>query len=335
MSKRMTMRYVQVGLILLRPVVRLFSAVWLCGMVGACVQPEPIPPVEFTRSEWTFEGRTGTEIITPHYRIRTTCKNPQLLGLLPEFVESCWAAYAELMPPEVEPTEPAMTYLFETRPEWEKFTKQFSPTRARTYLLIRSGGYEEQGTTVSHYDRMATTMPVMAHEGLHQFVSHTRRERIPAWVNEGLACYFEAFVLDGAGRAVFRPRNNLIRRNNLREAFLAEQLFDLKELLTTNAGEVVGLPSARVRTYYAQAWSVVLFLLDVDPKNEPMAAGFRRLLQDLGTERMRLAARAAAMSSSGGSVSFGEAIFRAYVTTDYEMFQQNYERYVRQLLRID
>ncbi len=298
-------------------------------LIGCAEVSRPLPPVESRAEPWTFRGVEGKELITPHYCVRTTCTNPRLLHDIPDFLEVCWSAYSDLVPPRRQPTSAAMTYLFQTRQQWEIFTKEFSPAKAPTYLLIRSGGFEERGVTVSHYGRMVTTLSVLSHEGLHQFLSLTRGAPLPAWVNEGLACYFEAFDLDDQGRPKFTPRNNLIRRNSLRDAYYRRDLFELPELLSTNAGRVVSLPTMKVRTYYGQTWSVVLMLLEADPKSKE-GAGFRRLLNDLGTEEMRRVVEES--SKAPGGEEFGERVFRTYVTDDLVGFKARYEAYVKQLL---
>ncbi|MCK6455345.1 MAG: DUF1570 domain-containing protein [Phycisphaerae bacterium] len=312
-----------------------FGAATLAG----CAAPHesPRPRVEAERREWKYLGASGVEFVTPHYRLRTTCVHESLLRSLPEFVEACWDEYATLVPPHRELSSPAETYLFQTRGQWEHFTQKFSPLRAATYLKIRSGGYEERGVTVSHYDRMATTFSVLAHEGLHQFLSRTRGGRIPPWVNEGLACQFEAFDLDADGRPSFTPRRNLIRRNTLRDAYLTKQMFELQDLFATDAGRVVALPSPRVRAYYGQVWSLVLFLREDcrEPALQPFAAGFTRLLEELGTPRMMAAAAEAASLAGRPNMDYGEAVFRAYVTTDVAAFQQHYLAFVRAMLSVD
>jgi len=298
-------------------------------LIGCAETIRARPEVEVREEAWTFRGVAGKELITPHYRVRTTCTNPRLLHDIPEFLEGCWSAYSELVPPRREPASAATTYLFQTRQQWEIFTREFSPAKAPTYLLIRSGGFEERGVTVSHYGRMVTTLSVLSHEGLHQFLSLTRGAPLPAWVNEGLACYFEAFDLDDQGRPRFTPRNNLIRRNSLRDAYFRRDMFALPELLSTNAGRVVALPTMKVRTYYGQTWSIVLMLLEADPKSKE-GAGFRRLLGDLGTPEMRRVV--SDESKSGGPEEFGERVFRAYVTDDLEGFKARYDAYVKQIL---
>ncbi len=300
-----------------------------CSAAGCGDARSSAPPVAVERSPWNFRGVRGTELQTAHYLVRTTCTHEPLLERLPEFLEGCWAAYGKFVPPLREPQQPAMTYLFQTRQQWELFTQDFSPARASTYLLIRSGGYEERGVTVSHYARLATTLSLLAHEGLHQFLSVTRGGILPAWVNEGLACCFEAVDIDDRGRPRFRPRDNYIRRNSLRDAYLRNEMFDLSELLATNAGRVVAMPTPRVRSYYAQTWSLVLMLLEADGTTAREAEGFRELLRDLGTDRMRT--RTAIVSVNA---DFGEQVFRAYVTDDFAGFKDRYGKFVRKLLEL-
>lgn len=311
------------------------ALVALSGGLGACTGPLLAPPpVDVSRGEWRFGPVEGIELVTPHYRIRTTCTQPQLVDRLPQFVEGCWDAYARLIPPKKTNVQPALTHLFQRRREWEEFTRQFSPGRASTYLLIRSGGYEERGITVSHYDRMSTTFPVLAHEGLHQYLTLTRGGTLPPWLNEGLACHFESFDLDDHGRPTFLPRRNAIRRNNLRDSMLSKGMFPLEELLGTNAGRVVGLPSARVRAYYSQLWALVVMLAELDPAKDTAGAGFRELLGDLGSATLVARARKV-MTASRGETEFGLAVFKAYVTEDVGTFEQRYVRYARNLLQLN
>ncbi len=172
----------------------------------ACSLPhQGAGPVAVQRSDWTFHDRPGVELTTQHYLIRTTCKSPTLLKAIPDFLESCWTAYAELLPSQTQPSEPLKTYLFQNRSEWEAFTEDFAPARADVYKKIRSGGYSERGTTVSHYSSISATLSILAHEGFHQFLELTRGRNIPPWLNEGLACNFESFELDADNRPVFQP----------------------------------------------------------------------------------------------------------------------------------
>ena len=308
----------------------------LCLVLGGCSsfkRGEGRGPVAVQRSDWRFHNRPGVELTTEHYLIRTTCKSPTLLEAMPGFLESCWVAYEDLLPTQVKPSEPMKTYLFQNRSEWEAFTEDFAPARADVYKKIRSGGYSERGTTVSHYSSISATLSILAHEGFHQFLELTRGRNIPPWLNEGLACNFESFELDADNRPVFRPDRNALRRGHLAEALGRNGLIPLKEILETHAGEQVLKQSADVRGYYAQEWALVLFLRQPAITN-PYHDGFQELMRDLGSEKMIRRAQAALTDGMLGKANNGEAVFRAYITTDYAKFEADYQTFIKGLLNI-
>lgn len=291
--------------------------------------------VEFEREDWSFGTATGSVLTSDHYTIRTTCKSKPFVEALPGFLESCWLAYAELLPPEQEPDHQLETYLFQTRWQWEQFTEGFSPERAPIYKRIRSGGYSERGITVSHYSGRRPTLSILAHEGLHQYLEAVRGLNIPGWLNEGLACYFEAFDLDPKTyRPVFTPQANYLRTRSLRDAVVRDALIPLREILSTHAGVQVQKRPSHVRSYYAQEWSLVLFLMRLEGEN-PYRDGFLALLQDLGTDAMDRRARAFLAADTDGHMSYGEAVFRAYVTDDLDTFEEHYKAYLLELLHLE
>jgi hypothetical protein len=302
-------------------------------LAGGCASPGG-SAVKFDVQEWSYQGAKGSIITSLHYVLYTTCTAKPLANAMPVFLESCWAAYAELVPCDTAPDHRLQTYLFQERWQWERFTEEFAPNRSDTYKRIRSGGYSERGITVSHYGSRRTTLSTLAHEGLHQYLEITRGGRIPAWINEGLATRFEAFDLDAKNRPIFTPERNYLRLNHLRAALTSHSLAPLPEILATHAGIEIQKPTTRVAHYYAQAWSLVLYLLQ-PPRVNPYHDGFRRLLQELGTDAMVRSARAYLAADTDGTMSEGEAVFRAYVTDDLEKFQQDYEAFLRKLLRLE
>jgi hypothetical protein len=309
-----------------------FGGLMLAALAaGGCSAAEARrEPVRFTTQDWKFGGVTGSELTTDHYVIRTTCRAKLFVDALPAFQEACWESYAALLPADRALPHKAETYLFQSRWEWERFTEQFTGARAATYKKIRSGGYSERGVTVSHYGSRRSTLSILAHEGLHQYLELTHGTDIPPWVNEGLACYFEAFDLDDAGRPVFRPESNTLRSPALRESLTRSTLIPLREILGTHAGLEVHKPTRQVSGYYAQEWSLVLFLMR-PAKENPWHDGFRRLLTELGSETMQRRARAFMAADTEGTLSIGEAIFRAYVTDDIELFEASYIEYLHAL----
>lgn len=305
------------------------AACFVCAGCAEWTEDHSVVPVK--RAAWEFDGSPGTEITSAHYDLHTTCRDDRFLEYIPQFLEACWTRYESLLPTDRAPDEPLTTYLFLKRWEWERFTERFSPARAATYKRIRSGGYTERGITVSHYSTRRGALSVLAHEGLHQYLERTRGKPIPAWLNEGLACYFEGFDLDARDRPVFTPALNPLRSSALRETLARKQMIPLRDILNTHAGREVHKQSRHVRSYYAQEWSLVLYLLEPAWKN-PYHDGFRRLLKEVGTESMRRMASAYLAADTDGTMGAGEAIFRAYITDDLETFEEEYERFMRDLL---
>jgi len=307
------------------------AGLWLISAAGcaAAFKPEPI---QFTTADWTYHGVKGSELTSKHYVIYTTCKRKPFVQALPGFMETCYDAYARLLPADTLTTARLPTYLFQRRRQWEQFTREFSPARVDTYMRIRRGGFTERGVTVSHYSTQRSSLSILAHEGLHQFLGATGRDRIPAWINEGLACYYESFDLVN-GRPAFDPRNNTLRAPTLRKALAEDSLIPLRQILATNAGLAVHQKSQHVYSYYAQEWSLILFLLD-SPMNNPYYAGFRRLLDELGTESMKRKTNAYLATDTDGTLSRGEAVFQAYITDDPATFESDYRKFLHKLLNL-
>ncbi len=300
------------------------TLVWLAlVIVAGCERPQRVPqpePFEVERDAWRFGRAEGEIIRTPNYKIHATIQDPQLLLVLPNFLETARLLYRELLPTETNGRGQSNLYLFNTRNEWDRFTRAFSPGRSDIYLRIRSGGYAEaKGTVIYRLPRRYYTMAVIAHECFHMYVfQHYDVRDVPPWLNEGLACYCEGHEWRGR-RPVFTPGENLFRMNSVRRALAKGSLLELEELLGTNAGKMVRYTPQRVSTYYAQAWSLVTFLIH----GETYSESFARLREELGTEQMRTRLNgylAANPTWRGRPIGKGEALFRAYITDDLERF---------------
>jgi len=179
--------------------------------------------------------------------------------------------------------------------------------------------------------RRDRTLSLLAHEGLHQYLARFLPDPVPPWLNEGLAAQWESFDLDGY-RPIYTPRRNFLRTNDLREALgPAGQLIPLPELLRMNAGDAVVKVGQSTRAYYAQVWSMLLFLRD--EQNRAYHAGFTRLLADAGSERLRQAISAhRAATPTAATCSDGEVVFRHYVTENLDTFMNDYCAFARQLV---
>lgn len=306
-------------------------AVILLIAVG-CAAPG-VPVIQ--QGDWApAPGVRGVRLETEHYDLRITATDPVMREVLPTFLETTFAEYRRLMPPPEGRPGKLETYLFDTREQWAAFTRRFVPQRAHIYLHIKAGGYvDHQTATAVIWDLgRDTTLSLLAHEGFHQYVAKFFPEPVVPWLNEGLATQWEAFDLK-AGRPTFTPRLNYYRRNSLREALSSpEGWIPLQRLLTMNAGEAVVQTGQATRGYYAQVWSLVLFLQHRGFGG--YARAFENLLRDAGTERMRNRVREYASNTSAtAGLGQGEAIFRCYITDDTDFFERQYREFCRKLVR--
>jgi hypothetical protein len=304
----------------------------LPASIAGCITPMKVAPVAVERHEWTTSGPDGKQLLTRHFDICTTVRDPVLRDALPDFLETAFAEYARLIPLGSGDVRRLTVYLFDTRQEWVRFTKRFAPAQSYTYLHIHAGGYTDyQTATAVTFDLgRDNTLSLLAHEGFHQYVARYRTEPLPPWLNEGLACQFEAFTLTGP-RPTFTPRKNLIRLAALREALATPAgLIPLPELLRMDAGRAVRQVGTTPQPYYAQIWSTVLYLRD---RSCPYAAGFRSLLADAGTPRLTTAIRAYCAATPGSeTLSHAETAFRQYITPDLDEFTRNYHAFAEKLV---
>jgi hypothetical protein len=156
---------------------------------------------------------------------------------------------------------------------------------------------------------------------------------VPAWIHEGLATYCEGHDWRG-DYPVFTPKWNVLRLQNLRDAIAQDDLIPLPVLLDTNAGNMIQLANRQVKTYYAQVWSMTVFLRHAG-RSSPYPKHFDVLLRELGSRAYRLRADAHITTSPGGQMGFGEAVFRSYITEDLDGFMREYREFARQLADSD
>jgi len=303
----------------------------LC-LAAACTGPAGPAPSAVERRPWTEPGPEGLEFLTPHFDIKTTVRDALLREALPVFLEAAFTEYSRLVPTPAATSSPLTVYLFDTREEWARFTRRFAPADAQTYLHIHAGGFTDYRTATSVTFDLGRdhTLSLLAHEGFHQYVARYRPLPLPAWLNEGLACQFETFTLDG-DRPTFSPGSNLIRLGSLRDALTPPNtLAPLPELLRMNAGHAVRQTGTTAPTYYAQLWSTVLYLRD---RSCPYAAGFRALLADAGTPAMLRAIRSYRAKNPGGeNLSDAEVAFRCYITPNLDEFAARYRAFAEKLV---
>ena len=309
------------------------SVLAIALLTVGCAPAGP-PPVAFQldTQPWQFGSTPGKRLLTDHFDIRTTVRDERFLRLLPAFAETAHARFAAVCPAREPAKQPRMNvFLFGLRPEWDRFTRRFAPGRAGTYVRIRAGGYMERDTAVLYLTQPYDTFAVLAHEAMHMYLARHFGRTVPPWLSEGLATYMEGHHWRD-DRPIFTPGRNVFRHNHLRAAVHTGTLIPLRELLGTNAGRELRGSSARVKTYYAEVWALTLFLRH--GADGRYADKLTTLLADFGSDNMREAVKgmiAATPTPNGQPISFGEAVFRIYVSDDPDAFWNAFDRFVRSL----
>ncbi len=108
----------------------------------------------------------------------------------------------------------------------------------------------------------ATTRRTLQHEGFHQFAFEHFGRRLPAWMNEGLAQYFEDAVLleRGFELGLADPDRITLIRTALNDG-TALPLASLFQLQGSDWHQTLTTDQGRAGLLYAQAWSLVYYLI--------------------------------------------------------------------------
>lgn len=311
----------------------MLSIAWLAAL-GGCVGGErrdefvPLRNVACRATPWRFGPREGQRITTEHYEIFTTIRDQRLLDSLPQALETTYAYFQHLVPVPGAPTERMPVYLFADREDWLRFTRQQYPHKAELLTRIRNGGYTEGNVAVIEYVAHQVTATILAHEAMHQYLYHCARQRVPAWLNEGLAVLCEGQRWDNRGLAAIDPWFNPNRRNALAEALLRQDTYPLSELLRINAGHVVGGPLRNISAYYAQLWALLLFLREGE--DGKYAPDLDRLLAAVGRGELEAHVQAASIGAHDPPLEFGPALFHAFFGADIDAVDTEFHRFMRQ-----
>jgi hypothetical protein len=285
---------------------------------------------------WDVPVGRGDVGQTPHYRIFTTSDRAELRQYLPGFMEQARRHYLDLTGlPATNNVGLMDMYVMATRAQWASLTEHhFGAQRSEVYLQLEAGGYMTDGVCVLWDLRsLKSTLSVASHEGLHQFFHHRLRDRIPMWAEEGLCSTAEGFELHG-DTVWFDPANNPTRFTSLRKALVNDYWVPLADLLPMDAGDAIGQHRGRALGYYAQVWSLILFI-----QSEPTyREGFQRMLQDSQDGTLIAAAMAGPAVPPRGGRAYNRIIstpaFRHYIADDLEAFESEWRRFSMGLAKL-
>ena len=288
---------------------------------------------------WTFAGSSGRAIDSPNYHIRTTLAGStrsRTTQILPYFYERALAHYCTALAPLPEPNDVMTTYLFDNQAQWEAKTRQLLPDRAGTFRMLGRGGFSTDGTAVIWYIGRWDTLCIAAHEGWHQYTQSTFKQKLPVWLEEGVATYMEGFTMGRDGLPRFKPKANSERWSTLRQTVHRNELLDLEILLDSEPQRLLEAGKDKLLLYYAQVWALTRFL--AEGENGRYRPAMREILQDAA--HGRLVNRLVKSSNVGAderryalkNEGRGTALVREYFNADFHAFNQQYRAYVDELV---
>jgi len=239
--------------------------------IGCSSQTTSTPTAQSTRVQrfvaerqrWSYQGYNGWTYYTPGSMIHTTITDRQMLIRIPAFVELAQIHARTALTTLPAPSEPVNTYFLGSRSQWATMTKRLLKDRAGVYLAIERGGFSV-GTTGVYYDLgPRDSFTIAAHEGWHQYAHSVMIDKLPVWLDEGIACYLEGFRWDEVEPDMprFLPWANLERYDQLRKAHANGSLMSLHTLVSNRPQDLMATDKGggRVLTYYAQHWALVHF----------------------------------------------------------------------------
>lgn len=285
-----------------------------------------------SEDDWTFAGRAGRIIATPHFSLHTTIDKSLLIDRFPRFVEIALAAYHTELGDLPEPDEPMNTYLMRDRAQWESVTRSIAGPQAEIYLRIPRGGFAVGGRGVFYDIGPYDTLAIAAHEGWHQYTQSMFKHPLPLWLEEGIATYFEGFRWHPNDRTlpIFLPWSNPERFDTLRKLVATDTLIPLDELLVSRPQDLLRTPDGKTLAYYAQVWALTHFLHE--GAGAKYRASLARLLNDAAAGQLGQAlAQSAGPREARAALSsrVGDAAFRVYFNDDIAAAQAEYERFVK------
>lgn len=223
-----------------------------------------------------------------HYRIHTTLSREEAVPY-GRHVDALYEQYVKRFRGiGGQRVEPMPLYLFANESQYDRFLIEHDINATNSGGMFFETNRLRGLATWAHRDNRAKTFEVLQHEGFHQFAHHAFGGRLPVWLNEGLAQYFEdAVVIDGrmtlglASGARIRTVQSALRGGS---APAIDQLLEMNQerWLTT-----LRTKPDRAATLYAHAWSLTYFIIhgDEGAHQHKLLDYLRRLSLGQSTER--------------------------------------------------
>ena len=212
-------------------------------------------------SESTNVRRWPVEMRADQFQIHSTVPPQRIEPFLPK-LSSLARELRESLAIEIVDT-PIHIVVLDNRESLDAYVKRLLPLApSRRALYIRHRG---PGLVLTYFNPGWITD--VRHESTHALLDASG-VRVPAWLDEGLAEYFET-----AGES---PLEHATHRAGVRSQLRYGQVPDLQQLEATDANSTLSAKD------YRDAWSVTAFALNA---SEETKLSFQRFLQDLQHDR--------------------------------------------------
>jgi hypothetical protein len=287
---------------------------------------------------WKNSYHDGLIIQTEHYTLYTTLLEPLMLRQMPAFLESAYNAYQSQLPEPIPSGHPLEVYLFDTRSQWDNFTRSFAGDDSEVYLQIQRGAYTLNGIVVAYNIGRKQTFSVIGHEGWHQFNQRLFVYRLPSWLDEGVATLFETCRYS-QGHFLFEPSRNLMRLGALKETLAQKQMIPLKQLIVLNPRQVLNDYSNddTVVAFYAQNYALVRFLREYHyglrlRKYHALLLGGANGTWPLQPDFAVVAADRTRPLTVGWNMQVSPVLFAYYIDPDINGLEAQYQDFCRKIV---
>ena len=250
------------------PALLALCAALLLAPLAWATPPTPPPPPQAQVQGKTRPGTSSTALTTfrsRHYLIHTNLTREQTVPFgrhMDAVFEQYQHRFSGFVQREIEPMP---LYLLRTRDEYIRFMAEHDIDATHSGGLFFVTHRLQGLATWAQSDNRPRTFRVLQHEGFHQFAWNYIGPNLPIWMNEGLAQYFEDAVLVNGRMSAGRTGRGKIGR--VREAIRSGQARPLRQLNALTSpqwNQTLRDKPDEAAVLYAQAWSVVYFLIHGD-----------------------------------------------------------------------
>lgn len=254
-----------------------------------------------------------------HYRIHTDIPSPlaeELVVRLDEMYEE----YARRLSGfgGVVDGEPSEVHLFARKNDFMKFTRNRHPNSTGVFV-------PRLNQLAAYLDDRASLRRTLQHEGLHQFAFNAISPNLPAWLNEGMAVYFEEGLWTGKSFLIGQVSPD--RLDRLRADMRHRRMIPFRQMMAMTQAEWNAAAAAdpeRSTTLYNQAWAMVHFLVHSHNGGEPYRPRLLRMFRLIREGRPPQDAFAEAFSPNidGFEARFNEFAAQLAPTEEATMLQR-------------